>query len=121
MPDAEMITLGLSSKLMALDSSLVMESFKPAKAMGLIPAFTSSMASPSKHSIRLSWKIPVASTARGESTNTWKSSCPSTRRSTLIFLRKNRSSWVLPTAKEGITTFPPASKVSFKILANSPL
>ena len=54
MPDAEIMTLGVSLKLMALDSSLVIESFNPAKAMGLIPSFTSSMASPSKQSILFS-------------------------------------------------------------------
>ena len=68
------MTLGVSSKLMALDSSLVMDSFNPEKAMGLMPSFTNSIASSSKHSHLFSWNTPVASTAMGLSTYTGKSS-----------------------------------------------
>jgi hypothetical protein len=69
--------------------------------------------------ILFSVKILVASTAMGLSTYTLNFSCPSTKRPTLIFLKKYKSSWVLPTAKEGITTLPPLSNVSFKIAASS--
>ena len=40
MPAADMMTLGVMSKFMFLDSSLVMESFSPGKSMGLIPRST---------------------------------------------------------------------------------
>ena len=46
-PAAEIITLGVVSKLMFLDSSLVMESFKPGKSMGLIPRSTRALVSSS--------------------------------------------------------------------------
>ena len=42
MPEAEMMTLGVSMKLISLDSSLVTDSFSPANEMGLMPSFTSS-------------------------------------------------------------------------------
>jgi hypothetical protein len=54
MPDAEIMTFGVSIKLISFDSSLVMASFSPAKEIGLIPSFTKSMASSPKHSILLS-------------------------------------------------------------------
>lgn len=37
MPEAERMTLGVLSKLMALDSSLVMARCRPRKVMGLMP------------------------------------------------------------------------------------
>lgn len=67
MPEAERMTLGVLSKLMALDSSLVMARCRPRKVMGLMPWRMSSVASSSK-SARLSWKMLVASTASGLST-----------------------------------------------------
>ena len=62
------MTLGSSSKLMALDSSLVMESRRPGKLIGLTPAFTRARVSSSKHSYMFLLKTVVAWTASGLST-----------------------------------------------------
>ena len=61
----------------------------------------------------------VASTASGLSTYTSKPSWPWIMFSSLMRRIKYRSSWVLPTAKAGITTLPPRSKVSWMICASS--
>lgn len=68
MPEAEMMTFGVSSKLIALDSSLVIARRSPGNVMGLMPCLTSSIASSSKQVRSFCLKIPVASTASGLST-----------------------------------------------------
>ena len=61
----------------------------------------------------------VARLARGESMYTGKSGLDFTSPASLISRMKYSSSWVRPTAKEGITTFPPRAMVSSMISARS--
>lgn len=61
----------------------------------------------------------MASLARGESTQTVKSGLLFTSPSFFISRMKYSSSWVRPTAKEGMITLPPLENVSSMILASS--
>ena len=119
MPDAERMTLGFGSSLIARDSSTLTDNRSPGKRIGLIPWRTSAMASSSKHSCVFVIKIFVASTASGLSTKTSVCSNSGSSWSTLSCLKKYNISCVRPTAKQGITKFPPAASVSFKICFNS--
>ena len=64
-------------------------------------------------------KMVVAFLARGESMYTGKSGSLFTIPLSLISRMKYSSSWVRPTAKEGITTLPPLAMVSSMIFARS--
>ena len=84
MPLAEMMTLGVRSELIIRDSSLVMLTRSPGKAMGSIPASSRARVSASKQSSLVSRKMRVASMARGLSMYTGKLPWPVTRFFSLI-------------------------------------
>ena len=121
MPEADMITFGLSIKLICLESSLPVEIFSPGNTSGLIPELTSFKAASSKQPFMFFVNTLVASIASGLSRYTSKSAYSGRRFCSLISRIKYRSSWVRPTAKDGITTLPPLSKVSLTIRVNVPI
>ena len=94
-----------------------MANFNPSNTSGLIPASINFIASSSKHSCVFLPNMLVDSIASGLSRYT--SNGLSISFFSLISRIKYKSSCVLPTANEGITTLPPRSNVLVNTFTSS--